>query len=274
MGLIMQNFIKKTLALLATLCVVLSGAVLAEITDNDETMRMKMLSDLGLPLPGSGIKIVPRAQLHLSEEQLALGKKAEEEMKTLGYAINPSEYPKELLNMRHKIQSQRKLQAASLSDESTELRSKIQDLKLAFKFKGVSQLKNSHSRKLQSTLSSNEVTLIGVVPQGGFHKEKGGWSGAAQFFVVKNIGTCSYGVMSVKASNTAAELAAEDVTYIINKKPTITTVEGSPNTGFIYKIEWYDNEKFHELECANMKYSSELTISVTNLAKDIDDQHS
>ena len=105
-----------------------------------------------------------------------------------------------------------------------------------------------------------------------FHKENGGWSGAAQFFVVKNIGTCSYGVMSVKASNTAAELAAEDVTYIINKKPTITTVEGSPNTGFIYKIEWYDNENFHELECANMKYSSELTISVTNLAKDIDNQ--
>lgn len=270
----MPNFTKKMLILLAILYTALPHVVLAEVIDTDEAIRMKMLSDLGLPLPGSGIKIVPRAQLHLSEEQIALGKKAEEEMKTLGYAINPSDYPRELLNIRKQMQSRRKLQAASLSDESTELRPKIQDLKLAFKFEGVTQLKNAHSRRLQGISSSNEITLIGAVPQGGFHKEKGGWSGAAQFFAVKNIGTCSYGVINVKASNTAAELAAEDVTYAINKKPTISTVEGSPNTGFIYKIEWYDNESFHELECANMKYSSDLTKSVTNLAKDIDAQSS
>lgn len=269
----MPNFTKKMLILIAILYAVLPNLVLAEV-DADEAMRMKMLSDLGLPLPGSGIKIVPRTQLHLSEEQIALGKKAQEEMKTLGYAINPSDYPRELLNIRKQLQSRRKLQAASLSDESTELRPKIQDLKLAFKFEGVTPLKNAHSRRLQGISSSNEITLIGTVPQGGFHKEKGGWSGAAQFFAVKNIGTCSYGVINVKASNTAAELAAEDVTYVINKKPTISTVEGSPNTGFIYKIEWYDNESFHELECANMKYSSDLTKSVTNLAKDIDAQSS
>lgn len=268
------------LILLAILYTALSHVVLAEAIDTDEAMRMKMLADLGLPLPGSGIKIVPRAQLHLSEEQIALGKKAEEEeeeeeeMKTLGYAINPSDYPRELLNIHKQLQSRHKLQTAPLSDESTELRPRIQDLKLAFKFEGVTQLKNAHSRRLQSVSSSNEFTLIGAVPQGGFHKEKGGWSGAAQFFAVKNIGTCSYGVINVKASNTAAELAAEDVTYVINKKPTISTVEGSPNTGFIYKIEWYDNESFHELECANMKYSPELTKSVTNLAKDIDAQSS
>ncbi|MGV3740114.1 MAG: hypothetical protein ACO1N3_02325 [Gammaproteobacteria bacterium] len=138
----------------------LPGIALAEVVDTDEAMRMKMLSDLGLPLPGSGIKIVPRAQLHLSEEQIALGKKAEEEMRTLGYAINSSDYPKELLNIRR-------------------------------------QLRPRH---------------------------------------------------------------------------TFSTVEGSLNTGFIYKIEWYDNENFHELECANLKYSSELTKSVINLAKDIDAQ--
>lgn len=264
----MQNFIKKILIFLSTLHMALPGIALAEVVDTDEAMRMKMLSDLGLPLPGSGIKIVPRAQLHLSEEQIALGKRAEEEMRTLGYAINSSDYPKELLNIRRQLRPRHTLQTAPLSDESTELRPKIQDLKLAFKYEGVTQLQNVHSYRL----SSNEITLIGAVPQGGFHKEKGGWSGAAQFFSIKNIGTCSYGVINVKASNTAAELAAEDVTYVINKKPTISTVEGSPNTGFIYKIEWYDNENFHELECANLKYSSVLTKSVINLAKDIDAQ--
>ncbi len=74
--------------------------------------------------------------------------------------------------------------------------------------------------------------------------------------------------MNVKASNTAAELAIEDLTYLVNKKATITTVYGSPSTGFIYKVEWYDNENFHEL--ANMTYSPNLKQEVINLAKNID----
>ncbi|MCR9191611.1 MAG: hypothetical protein NXI01_03015 [Gammaproteobacteria bacterium] len=234
----------------------------------DEQKRMKILSDLGLPLPGSGIKLVPRAKLHLSEVQLALGKKAEEEMKTLGYAIEVSEHPKELLNMRDKAKVNFKLNASPSNDSDTGLRPNIQNLKLAFKFTGITQHKGLTAPN--NPFGVKKITLIGAAPQGGFHKEKGGWSGAAQFFDVKDIGTCSYGMMNVKASNTAAELAVEDVTYTINKKPTITTVQGSPNSGFIYKVEWFDDKNFHELECANMKYSPSTTKAVVNLAKGID----
>ena len=228
----------------------------------EEHKRMKALSDLGLPLPGSGIKLVPRAMLDLSKDQLKKGAKAEEEMKTLGYAVVETNRPIELLNFHNYSKTQFKLYATNTRDTSTHLRSQIKDLKLAFEFKGVPQGK--------SLGIAGNITLLGVAPQGGFHDDKGGWSGAAQYFDAKNIGSCSYGVMNVKASNTAAELAIEDVTYSVNNKATITTVEGNKSSGFLYKVDWYDNQNFHELECANMKYSAETTNSIIALANQID----
>ena len=77
--------------------------------------------------------------------------------------------------------------------------------------------------------------------------------------------------MNVKASNTAAQLAEEDVTYTINNKATILMpVEGSVNSGYLYFTKWYDENNFHELECANMKYSPTINQAVIELAKRID----
>jgi hypothetical protein len=228
----------------------------------EEQKRMKVLSDLGLPLPGSGIKLVPRSMLNLSEDQLKKGAKAEEEMKTLGYAVLDTNRPLELLNFHSYSKTQFKLYAGNDRATSTHLRQQIKDLKLAFKFNGVPQG--------NALIAAGNITLLGVAPQGGFHEDKGGWSGAAQYFDAKNIGSCSYGVMSVKASNTAVELAIEDVTYSINNKATILTVEGNNASGFLYKVEWYDNKNFHELECANMKYSSQTNDAVIELANQID----
>ena len=228
----------------------------------EEQKRMKVLSDLGLPLPGSGIKLVPRSTLDLSEDQLKKGAKAEEEMKTLGYAVLDTNRPQELLNFHNYSKTQFKLYAGNDRATSTHLRQQIKDLKLAFNFKGVPQ---------GNTLAAaGNITLLGVAPQGGFHEDKGGWSGAAQYFDAKSIGSCSYGVMNVKASNTAAELAIEDVTYSVNNKATIITVEGNNASGFLYKVDWYDDKNFHELECANMKYSADKTNSVIALANQID----
>ena len=228
----------------------------------EEAKRMKVLSELGLPLPGSGIKLVPRSTLGLSEEQLTKGAKAEEEMKTLGYAVVDTNRPQELLNFHNYSKTQFKLYAGNERVTSTHLRQNIEDLKLAFDFKGVPQ---------GNTLSAGgNITLLGVAPQGGFHDDKGGWSGAAQYFDAKNIGSCSYGVMNVAASNTAAELAIEDVTYSVSNKATIITVEGNKGSGFLYKVDWYDDKNFHELECANLKYSADTTNAVIALANQID----
>lgn len=228
----------------------------------EEQNRMKVLSDLGLPLPGSGIKLVPRSALGLSDAQLQKGAKAEEEMKTLGYAVVDTNRPQELLNFHNYSKTQFKLHEGNDRVTSTHLRQHIKDLKLAFKFTGVPQG--------NALAAGGNITLLGVAPQGGFHEDKGGWSGAAQYFDAKNIGSCSYGVMNVAASSTAAELAMDDVTYSVSNKATIITVEGNKASGFLYKVDWYDDKNFHELECANMKYSADTTNSVIALANDID----
>lgn len=225
-----------------------------------EQENLKMLAAMGLPLPGSGIHIVPRATLDLSPEALKKGAIEEQEMKTRGYIPSYTERPKELLNFHLQVKDIQ--DGKALPDTSTKLRRTVGEIKLGFKPKGFdSALVNAFS---------GDIALLAAVPQGGFHDEKGGWSGVVQFFMEKHIGTCSYGVMNVKVSQTAAQLAEESVSYDVNGKPTLLRVEGSDHSGFVYTLEWYDNENFHELECANMKYSKSLTDKVLELANRID----
>jgi hypothetical protein len=230
-----------------------------------EQENMKMLSQMGLPLPGSGIKIVPRSMMDLSPEEIQQGDKEMAEFKEKGYVNKYINRPRELLSMNESLVEKEFIKSAGkTSDTNTGLSRHVNDMKLAFKFPDISKNK-------MLVTSSSDIHVLASAPKGGFHEDKGGWSGASQFFTHKNIGTCSYSVMNVKASNTAAQLAQEDVTYTINNKATILMpVEGSESSGFLYYIKWYDNENFHELECANMKYSPNKTNSVIALANRID----
>lgn len=149
------------------------------------------------------------------------------------------------------------------SDGYTGLSTNVSQIKLAFTFPSL--------EKNKSLKTTEDINIIAAAPKGGFHQELGGWSGASQFFTYKEIGTCSYGVMNVKASNIAAQLAQEDVTYSINNKATISKpVEGNDSSGYLYFVKWYDDNNFHELECANMKYSADVNNAVIELAKKID----
>jgi hypothetical protein len=221
-----------------------------------EERHMKMLAEIGLPLPDSGIKLVPRSMLGLPQEVIDQGLKDEESLKINGYIFENTIRPMELINFRTHALAQFKQYANITNVTSTHIRPNIQDLKLGFAFKGL----------------PNELGIktIGFVPQGGFHEESGGWSGVVQFFDKKDIGTCAYAIRNVKVSHTAAQLALEDVTYDINNKATLKSIRGNKNSGFIYKVEWYDNQNFHELECANMKYLGDTTNSVISLANQID----
>lgn len=214
----------------------------------------QFLASLGLPLPDSGIHIVPRSVMGLPDEIIEKGDIEKAQMNNRGYAIDNSYRPRELLNFNKHAEIQFKMYKDVTRDSSTHIRQSSKDLKLAFEYKGIPK-----------TLVNKN---IGFVPQGSFHEN--GWSGIVQFFEVKNIGTCAYAHKDVKASHTAVELAMEDVTYDVSSKATLKTVRGNKGNGFVYKIEWYDDSSFHELECANMNYSSEITESVINLANEID----
>jgi|GEM_PF-1400744 len=240
-----------------------SYATTAQELNADREENMQILESMGLPRFGGGIKVVPRSQLGLPKEVLESGAKEFKQRKTLGYVEKDMPYASKLLGMDKVGPINIKQNLTSNNDQGTHLRMSARNLKLAFNFKGV----ESDDLLLHE---NNNIKVIGVAPQGAFNKENGGWSGAAQFFSVNNLGVCSYGVMNVKASGTSTMLAMEDVTYEIHDKATLTKVEGSKSSGFIYKVKWYDDVNFHELECANSNFAPQIEQDVINLAKKID----
>jgi hypothetical protein len=240
---------KKILSALILCPIIGYGAI-----DDLKEERMNILSELGLPLPDSGIKLVPRSHFNLSQDEIQQGLLEEQQMKDKGYIEENNPRPLELLHFKEHASLQYKQYANFLSDSSTHLRASSKDLKLGFNFKG-----------LPRTIAPN---TIGFVPQGGFHKE--GWSGAVQFFEAKNIGICAYAQMNVAVSHTAIHIALEDAAYTINNKLTLTEVRGNEKTGFDYRVKWYDEKTFHELECANMIYSKDTLNNVIELASKAD----
>ena len=60
------------------------------------------------------------------------------------------------------------------------------------------------------------------------------------------------------------------VRYDINNKITVFNVEGNKSSGYLYKVDWFDNDFFRTLECASTNYSKDTTNSVIALATKID----
>jgi len=252
----------KTLITLSALTLALN--IQAKESDNEKE-RMEILAKYGLPLPGSGIKVIPRSMLNLPQEVIDKGNKEKQEAQSNGYVKRYNNLPRELLSVTPELV--KKQLSASLTrnmDSYTGFKSSVDQFKLAFNFPTVSKNKTLSSSNMQ-------VKVIAATPMGGFHKNKGGWSGAAEYFNIEGIGACSYSVMNVKASNSAARLAQEDVTYTVNNKATLLrNVEGSDSSGYLYSVKWFDDTNFHELECANMHYSNDINNLVIELAKKID----
>lgn len=235
-----------------------------DLTASDQRAKhAEILNSLGLPAFGDGIKVVPRSQLGLPDDILERGAEEAKQQESIGYVKKETARPAELLEMKVVAPIDIQQYAANNNEKGTHLRKSARDLKLAFKFKGV----ESDDMLLRT---NNTIKVLAAAPQGAFHDELDRWSGAVQFFIAKNIGVCSYGIRNVKASGTSAMLAIEDVTYDIGNKATLIHTEGSKNSGFIYKVKWFDDESFHELECASSQYSKQINHDVIDLARTID----
>lgn len=250
----------------ATLLIALSTSSFAmtqEQREIQEKENLKLLEQMGLPVPGSGIKFVDRSALNLSEEDLLKGQREETEMRDKGYITTYANRAQELINLESLIKKRPFTSKKKLNPMDTDIMPHVEDIQLAFKYQSLDQQKSLRS-------SGTALHYLAAAPQGGFHKDLGGWSGVAQFFKVPTVGVCDYSIMNVKASNTAAWLVQEDVQYLVNNKPSFLRVEGSDDSGYLYQVKWYDDIEYHELQCANMSYSLSLTDSLIQLAKKID----
>ena len=225
------------------------------VYSSDELELQQILNKL----PHAGIEIVPLAEMDLSPEELAATISHNNESKTMGYIKNTiSTYPKQLLNIRQ----QNNLTSASDSKSKdqynsifvdTHMKTRITNIKLAFKFNG---------------LDISPSNVIGFAPIGGYVST--GWTGIKEFFIDKSLGTCAFTINNMALLHGGVKISKEAVRYDVNKKPGTLKVEGSNSTGFIYHIDWFDQQYEHDLECANSKYDKKLTESLIAFAQRID----
>ncbi|MCW8469910.1 hypothetical protein OQJ19_04465 [Fluoribacter gormanii] len=184
-----------------------------------------------------------------------------EEQQKNGYVKDSDPRAKELMDLKRVTSYQIKKYKGVLSPESTHIRPYSNELKLAYTFVGAPK---------------EEMTInIGVAPYGAYKSVKNGddgdgWDGAVQFFEKDSIGSCAFTEHNRKLAHSGVELIKELVTYDVQNKPSIVLVKGSKETGFVYKIKWYDSTFTRELECANPEFSQQLRADVIALANRIE----
>ncbi len=169
---------------------------------------------------------------------------------SMGYEKSNSTYPKTLLQI-----GRDKKTVINNDPADTHLKDDISNLGLGFKFDGI---------------KSKDIDVVGYSVIGTYVKNIG-WSGALEIFNTE-IGTCKYSVKNVALSQASAQIPKEEVTYKINNKPTITNISGSVNTGFLYSAQWFDDNYFSSLDCANTNFDKSFMSKLIEIAKKVDKQ--
>lgn len=205
-----------------------------------------------LPEHAGGVKILPQAELFPSTARKSNYQKVQQDY----FPTQNEEYIEHLLKL--KDSNAKKHLLSSSTADITDLTVKHDDIKLAFDYPGPA--------------ISSMKTIIGFAPAGTWTED--GWSGIGLIFQNPSIGICSYQLDNVKISGGSIFLAAESVNYRVNNKPTRSRVEGTEGVGFLYKLSWYDDVFFHDLECANSKFEKVLINQLEELAIAIDQEES
>jgi len=207
-----------------------------------------------LPQPISGIHIVPDSELvttkSMKQEEILNLKQQKEK----GYIAFDSTYPRELLNTKYRALSEIKANKDNKDPGDTHLKEKISEIKLAFQYNGIPFIKTTN--------------IIGFAAIGGYIDN--GWTGVKEFFNDTRLGTCTLSLYNIGVSHGGVKLGKSTVTYVVNSKPTTINVEGSINSGFMYRVSWFDNTFIHDLECANMNFDKEITTTMIDYARLID----
>lgn len=115
------------------------------------------------------------------------------------------------------------------------------------------------------------VTFLGFAPYMSQNKQ-GEWVGVAETFYHKYLGACTFAKYDYKNTNSSILLDERDVKYLVNGEPTVVSVHGQKNKGFMYNITWIGKVYNNELECANKINNAQLMSKMLELAKNIGKQ--
>ncbi len=248
---------KKPIALVVAILSITAYSFATEnITNTNNTSSNPLVIPSGLPAPDSGIQIVPFSTL-ISSFTDDMKKEAiteQQQLKLHGYIEKDNPDAKYLLSSRQMAAKQKKMNyAARYGEYDTSIKDNYKEIKLAFPFHGIGVEKNN---------------IIGYAASGSW---RNGWTGINVFFENNDIdSSCLLSLRYIKLTHGAVYINRDVVKYDVNAKVTTTGARGNSNSGFTYNISWYDPTFYYDLECANVKYDSQILQKMTDNAKVID----
>lgn len=231
----------------------------ADILDMDKIAKERAewtkqhFAKQGAPIPDGGVIVLPENQMSEYCTFKAQRKQEKADIKKYGYIKKSMPETQSLLNFQKASKQQFAAKDVSPSDEG--LRHNVNEIEMAYIFHGIPE--------------GAVTTMLGIAPSVTYIKGQG-WAGAMQFFEQTGLGTCSYRENNLKFSHGSAVIPEEDATKDINGKITVANITGKNNSGFMYSVDWYDNNYFRELKCANNTYSTDTMNSMLALARVID----
>jgi len=231
----------------------LDAAKLAKAAKEREEWTKQHFAKQGSPVPDGGVTVMPEKQMSEYKTFKEQRTKERADIQKYGYIKQFLPQTQSLLNFKEVSKNQFVAKSASPTHEG--LRRSVNELEMAYDFKGV-----------PTHLVSN---MLGVAPSVTFIEGKG-WAGAMQYFEKAGLGNCSYRENNLQFSHGAAIIPEEDATRDINGKVTVANVTGENSNGFLYSVDWYNNNYFRELKCANEKFEPSIMSSVMELARGID----
>ena len=237
---------KKTLLVLT----VLSGTTLNAAMPQLSAEQKSYFTKQGLPIPGTGVTVAEPSRSVAANKALM-------EQKKDGYRHEYSQAATNLLHIDELLMPERKrVQLLTRQKQSANITTDLADVTMAYPFKPV---------------PSSAVKRVIMYAPTGVYVQDGkveGWVGLTEYFE-SNFATCSYEEVSVSLTGTATIMDSDTVIYEIANKAGEYFATGD-TTGFLYQIEWFDNQFRRKLRCATKVFDPKMHDKVIELANVID----
>lgn len=246
----------KKIIIALTIIPSLVFAITDEQKDIFNKANIKVLEEKGLPTPGSGVQLVSQESMKMKSWEREKFSEENKELKIKGFIKRESNRAYELINIKSQIEKIQPQKDLVYKGTDSHLRRNVKDIPFAYSYIGAPK--------------DMMIDFYGIAPVGTYvHEPKSGWTGAVEFFKT-SFAHCAYTENNMVVSHGAAQIDEEEAKYDVNGKITLIDVEGNDSTGYLYRINWFDNTFNRNLECATKNYSTEVREYTIELAKKID----
>jgi hypothetical protein len=218
-------------------------------------LNIALAEDTASPFPNAkkGINIIPIAKINLSPEMKKHILKNKISIVNNGYE-DTSETDESVISLFALEKNAREEIKKFDNDKNpydTHLKSSLSKINLAFNLKGIPRIDTKN--------------VIGYAAVGGYVKANG-WDGFVEFISDKNLGICSYTTYKIEK----VILDKETTEYLVNGKASNKSIAGNLNTGFLYTLNWYTDERLYTFVCANKSYKEDVISKMMSMARVID----